>query len=175
MQWVPSDRGFILGLEVAGKANRFAHRSWSREASGQAHSTGHPSLCIVGEMSMVLPNTVFMRNLTAAGTLQPLVGRDTRVVVSRGAGRAKTTPGGMLPGIPARVWFDSTWWWIPWSRLFTTRPPGDWEMEACKFGFCAQRPKQDSGGRSVRVSSTVKLGPERKSNLRHYLVLCPPS
>ena len=140
MQWVPCDRGFILGLEVAGKANRFAHRSWSREASGQAHGTGHPSLCIVGEMSMVLPNTVFMRNLTAAGTLQPLVGRDTRVV-GRGAGRAKTTPGGMLPGIPTRVGFDSTWWQIPLSRLFTTRPPGDWEMEACKFGFGAQRTK----------------------------------
>ena len=173
MQWVPSDRGFILGLEVAGKANRFAHRSWSREASGQAHSTGHPSLCIVGEMSMVLPNTVFMRNLTAAGTLQPLVGRDTRVV-GRGAGRAKTTPGGMLPGIPTRVGFDSTWWWIPLSRLSTTRPPGDWEMEACKFGFGAQRSKQDSGGRSVRVPSTVELSPERTSYLWHYLILLPP-
>ena len=59
------------------------------------------------------------------------------------------------------------------SRLFTTRLPGNWEMEACKFGFGAQRPEQDSGGHSVWVSSAVKLGPKRKGNLRHDLVLRP--
>ena len=69
MQWVPCDRGFILGLEVAGKANRFAHRSWSREASGQAHSTGHHTLFVVGDLSMVLPNTIFVRNLATPNTL----------------------------------------------------------------------------------------------------------
>ena len=109
MQGVPRGRGFILDLEAAGKAKSLAHGSWSREASGQAHSTGHHSSCIVGKMSMVLPNTVFMRNLAAASTLQPLVRRDTRFV-DRSACRAKTAPGGVLPGLSARVGFDSAWW-----------------------------------------------------------------
>ena len=154
MQGVPSGRGLILDLEVAGRAKSFAHVSWSRKASGQAHSTSHLTVFVVSELAVVFPNTIFMRNLAASSALEPLVRRDIRFV-GRGACRAEATSSGSMPSQFSGVGFDAAWWWERLLSPFTARLPSNREVQACELGLCAQKPKQDPCGRRVRVPSTV--------------------